>query len=236
MPSEDTSILVNFGRPLPLFPLDITALLPQQVLPMHIFEPRYRQMIEHALDRSGQIAVGVFEGQAWKTQYHGRPPVRPYVCIGQIMQHEKLHDGRYNLLVQGICRARIIKERPPSKDRLYREVYLEPVGSEASLVDGLGEVRSKIESMLTGTPLKQLTAADVILEYLRNEEIPTHALLELITFSIVSEPRVRYALLSEGDIERRAKIIVGEMDYLVTLIRRAVRQRMSDLPKGCHWN
>ena len=51
--SDETAIQVNFGRPMPVFPLDQVTLLPQQVLPLHIFEPRYRQMVTDALDGSG---------------------------------------------------------------------------------------------------------------------------------------------------------------------------------------
>src|SRR3954467_9840508 len=84
--SEETSIQVNFGRPLPLFPLDAVTLLPQQLLPLHIFEERYRQMVEHALDGSGQLAMAVLDGSGKGEE--GNPPIRPAVCIGQIAQHE----------------------------------------------------------------------------------------------------------------------------------------------------
>ena len=116
--SDETAIQVNFGRPRPIFPLDQVTLLPQQVLPLHIFEPRYRQMVTDALDGSGQIAMAVFEGRDWKQQYHGRPPIRPAVCIGHIAQHEKLADGRYNIILRGVCRARVIKELAPRDARL----------------------------------------------------------------------------------------------------------------------
>ena len=116
--SEDNTVQVNFGKPIPLFPLDSAVLLPQQVLPLHIFEPRYRQMVERALDGAGQIAMAVFEGESWKQQYHGRPALRPAVCIGQIVQHERLPDGRYNIILQGVCRARISKESARDGERL----------------------------------------------------------------------------------------------------------------------
>ena len=85
MPERET-ISVNFGRPVPVFPLDGVVLLPQQVLPLHIFEERYVQMVSRVLDGSGQIALAVFEGDDWKKDYDGVPPIRPYVCLGQIAQ------------------------------------------------------------------------------------------------------------------------------------------------------
>src|SRR5436190_23857895 len=101
---EETSIQVNFGRPTALFPLDAVTLLPQQLLPLHIFEERYRQMIDHALDGSGQIALAILEPalastasfsgttEQWKKDALGRPAIKPAVCVGQIVQHEKLFD------------------------------------------------------------------------------------------------------------------------------------------------
>ena len=134
--TERETISVNFGRPVPIFPLDGVVLLPQQVLPLHIFEERYVQMVGRVLDGSGQIALAVFEGEDWKKDYNGTPPIRPYVCLGQIAQHEPLPGDRYNILLQGVCRARVVDETPPDEDRLYREAMLEPVGIDPATVDG----------------------------------------------------------------------------------------------------
>jgi len=281
--SEETSIQVNFGRPIPIFPLDAVTLLPQQVLPLHVFEPRYRQMVDQALDGAGQIAMAVFEGEEWKDDYHGRPALRPAVCVGQIVQHEKLFDGRYNLLLQGVCRARIIEEMAPDGERLYRVAMLEPVGLDASNTviqtpidddddeggdeaeavypppeaafaadaeddddedetldapdpEHLRLVRERIGSLLSEGPLTQMTAAEPILEYVNNDDIPVSALLELVSFTLISEPDLRYALLAEPHVERRAEIILGELDHLASLIRRAEAQRPQDWPKGLSWN
>ncbi len=253
---------------MPIFPLDHVTLLPQQVLPLHIFEARYRQMVEHALDGSGQIAMAVFDTEAWREQYHGRPPVRPAVCVGQIVQHEKLEDGRYNLLLQGVCRARILREEEPSEERLYRTATLEPVGlddeNDPTAMEESGGVieedggmtpefepsehsrrpdpaelvaaRRRIEEMLAEGELRELRVAEPVLEYVRNEEIPASALMELVSFTIITDMGVRYALLAEPSAFRRAKVIVGELSHIASLIRRAKAQRPQEWPKGCSWN
>ncbi|MDX2131161.1 MAG: LON peptidase substrate-binding domain-containing protein [Planctomycetota bacterium] len=253
--SEESSIQVNFGHPMPLFPLDQATLLPQQLLPLHIFEPRYRQMIEHALDGAGQFALAVFEGDRWKQEYHGRPPLRRAVCIAQIVQHEKLPDGRYNVLVQGVCRARILREVPAEAGRQYRTALLEPVGlsqapPEVSWTDdtfdddtdsddaspSLAEARGRIRDMLAEGPLTQLTHAAPVLEYLRNDELPTSAVLEVVSFTLITDPTLRYALLAEGDADARAAMIVRELEHLADLVRRAALQHPEEWPKGCSWN
>lgn len=238
---------------LPLFPLPGVALFPDLPLPLHIFEPRYRQMIEHALDGAGQFAMAVFEGNNWRQEYHGRPPLRPAVCVGQILQHEKLEDGRYNVLVQGVCRAKILHELPASEDRLYRAAYLEPVGivdtrEDMDALEGeqimaahgttphLEFARARLREMLSDGPLSNLAAASYVLNYLQKDEFHTSALLEVVSFTLIGDPALRYRLLAEPVADKRADLILKELDYLTELIRKAQRQRPEDWPKGCSWN
>ncbi|MDX2118672.1 MAG: LON peptidase substrate-binding domain-containing protein [Planctomycetota bacterium] len=237
MSDDDNAIQVNFARPMPLFPLDSAVLLPQQVLPLHIFEPRYRQMVEHAIDGSGQIAMAVFEGDAWKQQYHGKPRLRPAVCLGQIVQHERLPDGRFNILLQGVCRARILKEMPAEGERLYRLALLEPVGVDQVPDEAaLAVTRQRLERMLSEGELTKMAASEPILKYVQDESIPTLALLELLSFAVVTDAKTRYRLLAEGDIATRAELVEDELERLRRLIRRAALQRPQDWPKGCSWN
>ncbi len=233
---EESTIRVNFGKPMPLFPLDSVALLPQQVLPLHIFEPRYRQMMEHTLDSSGQFAMAIFRGRAWKQQYHGRPPLMRAVCVGQIAQHEKLSDGRFNLLLQGICRARITSEIPADESLLYRAAILEPIDARVHEDEELAEAREYLEETLSDGPLSQLAASRSVLEYIQNVEVPTSALLELVSFTMLTGKSLRYRLLAEGDIQRRATLIKSELESLAALIRRAADQHPEDWPKGASWN
>lgn len=234
--SEEVSIQVNFSRPMPLFPLDTATLLPQQVLPLHIFEDRYLQMVNDALDGAGQIAMAVFRGSRWKQEYHGRPPVRPAVCIGQIAQHEQLPDGRYNIILQGICRARIIEELPAEDGLLFRRAMLQPVGVGEIDEGELEDLRDWLGEVLSDSPLTQMTAAETILQYVRNTEIPTSALLELVSFTMTAAGELRYRLLAEGDATQRARLVRDELEHIQTIIRRAQAQHPEEWPKGCSWN
>lgn len=233
---EEVSIQVNFTRPMPLFPLDSAVLLPQQILPLHIFEERYRQMVSQALDGPGQIAMGVFRGERWKQEYHGRPPVRPAVCVGQIVQHEQMVDGRYNILLQGICRARVVEELAAEAGTLFRRVMLQPIGVGEVDEDELEGLRDWLDDALTESPLTQMTAAETVLGYVRNDEIPTSALLELVSFTMTPSGELRYRLLAEGDAARRAHLLRTELEHIQDLIRRAQAQHPEEWPKGCSWN
>ena len=234
--SEDQAVRVNFGRAIPVFPLDRVTLLPQQVLPLHVFEPRYVQMDIESLDTAGQIAMGVFKGGRWKLEYHGHPPIMPAVCVGQIIQHEKLDDERYNLLIQGVCRARIVNEMPSEGGRLFRVAMLEPIDIDGADDVELDEAREHMEHLLMTNELSRLAAAETIIEYVRNDEVPTHALLELVSFVLVTDDRKRYRLLAEPSVRQRADLLLGELAHLRSLIRRGEQQLPGEWPKGLSWN
>ena len=98
-------------REVPVMTLPNATLFPQALLPLYIFEPRYQQMVSDCLDAAGQIAMASFAGERgkWQEAYHAQPELRPAVCVGQIIQHEALPDGRHNILLHGVCRAKIVE-------------------------------------------------------------------------------------------------------------------------------
>src|SRR5215210_2043649 len=93
----------------PLFPLPNVVLFPRAVLPLHIFEERYKEMTADALSGSRQIAMALLK-PGWEKNYYHRPAIEPIVCVGTILSHERLADGTYNFLLQGHTRARFVRE------------------------------------------------------------------------------------------------------------------------------
>src|SRR3954465_12651185 len=107
----------------PLFPLPNVVLFPGAILPLHIFEERYKAMTADALRGPKRIAMALMR-PGWEKNYHGRPAIEPVVCVGEIISHEKLEDGRYNFLLRGYRRARVVREYG---DEPYRVGWLETV-------------------------------------------------------------------------------------------------------------
>ncbi len=242
MSDDAPAIRVNFNRPMPIFPLREVVLFPHAAIPLHIFEDRYREMVADALDASGQIAMAVFEGERWTEEYHGRPPVRPAVCVGQILHHESLPDGRFNVILQGVCRARIEEEIPDEDSAtLYRTARLEPVGVNAS-DEGLDDSRERVRDLLDTAQIKQFVdlrgepIAETIMGYIDRPDVPTAAVLDLVGHLIVREPNVKYGLLAEPDIELRAEMVEHELRHLRTMIAKASLQVDPEAPKGVSWN
>jgi Lon protease-like protein len=232
------SVRINFGRPVAIFPLDL-VLLPQQPLPLHIFEPRYRQMVDAELDAAGQIAIATLDPSR-PPDARGRAAVRPIICIGQIVSHERLPDGRFNVVLHGLCRAKITEEIEPEPGELYRRVRAEPFGDEGaevfSATHSMERLRTWVDDALDSGPLARLRIAEQVLQYVRNEQIPTPVLLDVIGFTLVTGREQRYRMLAEGDAESRTRILGRELVKLSETIRAAEGQLHEDWPKGMSWN
>src|SRR5580693_5679216 len=93
----------------PLFPLPNVVLFPRAVLPLHIFEERYKTMMAEALAGRKLIAMALLK-PGWEKNYYCRPAIEPVVCVGSIISSERLADGKYNFLLQGHTRATIVGE------------------------------------------------------------------------------------------------------------------------------
>src|SRR6516165_6125069 len=97
----DDEALAGFTGEARLFPLPNLVLFPHVVQPLHIFEPRYRQLMDDALEDDNLITMATLQ-PGWESDYEKSPAVYPVVCIGRILKEESLPDGRYNLLLHGL--------------------------------------------------------------------------------------------------------------------------------------
>src|SRR5436190_18834387 len=101
---------------IPIFPLPATVLFPSVFLPLHIFEPRYRQMVNDAL--AGDRTIGMVLLKAgFETDYEGKPPVYHTGCSGLITHVERMDDGRFNLILRGLEKVSSLGEEAPGIDQ-----------------------------------------------------------------------------------------------------------------------
>ena len=192
---------IDFGRPMPLFPLAQCVLLPHATVPLHIFEMRYRQMTQEAVDSYGLIAMATFAGNDWTREYNDNPQVRPIVCVGYIAQHKLLPDGRYNILLQGLCRAKIVDEKQYEP---YRMGLLEPTEINIPMEIDLDDHRRRLESLFSDSLLKRLATISTINKWL-SKEIPTSAVVDLAALTVCGNVEQRYTMLAEPSIHVRAQ-------------------------------
>jgi Lon protease-like protein len=124
MPGQDPSF--SDIQELPIFPLPNVVLFPRTVLPLHIFEPRYKQMVADALEGSRQIGMVLLQ-PGWESKQNESPEIFDTGGMGLITQYKDLEEGRYNILLSGRHRYRIvefIREKPyrVARVRLLQEV------------------------------------------------------------------------------------------------------------------
>jgi len=136
-----------------LFPLPRTVLFPGMPLPLHVFEPRYRALARDAIE--GTVPIGmVLLAPGWEEDYLGRPPVHPVGTTGRIVSSTARPDGKYDLLLAGERRFRILGEEPGGAYRRARVAWLpepEPeAGEEAALARALLEAADGIHPGLAG--------------------------------------------------------------------------------------
>jgi len=240
------SVHVNFGRPMPVFPLDGVVLLPHATIRLFIFEPRYRQMVSDVLDGSGLICMAVFDGEKWHEDYTGSPPIRPSVCIGQIVHHEGLPDGTSRIWVRGVCRARIVEEHDPEGDRLYRTALLEPVerGADDPIADPDADLRESLRELLENPSLRDLPAVRSLVDQLGSHDggiagVPTPILLDLIALGVLAglcDRELLYQLLENASPEDRGRIVTARLEELASIVRLAGLQYDAEAPTGVSWN
>jgi len=104
---------------LPLFPLPGTVFFPNTLLPLHVFEPRYRALTQHCIDKQWPMAVVLIE-PGHEADQAGTPPIAQLAGIGHLVMHDRLTDGRFDIVLQGLSRVQILEELPADDTTGYR--------------------------------------------------------------------------------------------------------------------
>ncbi len=234
------SIQINFSEPIGIFPLPECVLLPHATVPLHIFEQRYRQMVKDALDSTGLIAMTVFEGTGWKQHYDEAPPIKPVACVGYILQHDRMFDGRYNILLQGVCRAIVAEEVAPGSTSLdplspYRRARLVPMESQVDDEGMLTSTRTDLLSLLNDPDIATLANVGKIGQWI-DERIPTPAAVDVVGHVIAQGNFDRYELLAEPDLFARANKVQTTLQGMRRSLRIAGKFKPSDLTDGMNMN
>ncbi len=131
MPSFDelSFSVKDFAGTVRLFPLPNLVLFPHVMQPLHVFEPRYRSLMEDALAADRLIAMAVLE-PGWENNYEGRPRLCATACLGRITTYHRFDDGTYNLLLLGLRRVKLLRELRPDPIypcKPYRQAEVEPL-------------------------------------------------------------------------------------------------------------
>ena len=197
---------------LPIFPLPGVVLFPNVFLPLHIFELRYREMVADALRGDRLIGMALLR-PGWEQSYEGRPPVFSIGCSGVITHVEELEGGRYNIVLRGIERFRILNE---DHSRPYRQATIEvlgerPIKGEDRAV--ISALRARLETLLA--PAVEKSGADPRTAAGMGDEDLVNALAQYLDL----EPLEKQALLELDGLRSRAESLVELLEMKIMLAR-----------------
>ena len=183
----------------PVFPLPGVVFFPRTVLPLHVFEPRYRALVEDASRAEGLIAVSLLV-PGWETNYAGTPAFHDIGTVGRIEDLERLPDGRFDLRLVGLVRVsfgEVVRSRP------YRAVRVSVLPEVAVDEEDTSVRAAKLDLLASHGCLMRELMCEEGLSLALDERIPFEAAVNGACANLPVEPHVRQSLLEENDLGAR---------------------------------
>ena len=207
-------------RRLPLFPLEDVVLFPHSMIPLYVFEARYRKMVRDVLAGNHLVAISLQLEKENVTE-EGAPRVATIASVGELVLAQELPDGRFNLVVRG--RARIGIDEELESDEPYRliaahEIPDDPPEKSAELDEADTTLRALVSGLAESIPdggelLKHVAAA---------QESPA-ALANVMAASLIADARVRQHLLETTDVFQRLEQLSSEVVALIDRVGKPGR-------------
>jgi hypothetical protein len=215
---EPDALEANDLEHLAIFPLPNAALFPGAALPLHVFEPRYREMVRDVLaERKKLLAVARLK-PGFERDYESRPPVFEVCGVGSVMSHAQRTDGRYDITLRGLSRVRIVEELPPlTAYRRVRAVRLDDEPADAALVRAW---QSKLEALWVRLAPHLPEPVRDLRQLTRGAEQPG-AYADRLAAAMVADPEASQELLAETDPAERLRLIAGRVQELVDALSPA---------------
>lgn len=206
--SDDCGALNNFTGTVRLFPLPNLVLFPSVIQPLHIFEPRYRQMTADALASDRLLAVVLLRPN-WEEEYEGRPAIHEVACLGKIVADQRLEDGRYHLLVRGLHRLRIQEEiLSPHPYRSARADLLNEI--DLACPETAVTFRRQLGALVPDWFPGQASILDQF-RCLIDSGLPAGRLCDIFSFALPLDVMVKQQLLEQLNVEQRIRTLLEHL-------------------------
>jgi Lon protease-like protein len=191
-----------------IFPLPNVIFFPKTLLPLHIFEPRYCQMVQDTIATNQLIGMFLLE-EGWQENYYGNPPVHSIGCAGELIHTETLPDGKYDIVLRGIYRVRpieMVQEFP------YRKARVEVLPE--ILNESTAKVQQMTENLLSG--FKKIEPEG--LKILESENPDFTEIVNHIANQLPMELETRFELLKMNDVYVRAESVYQLLSKRISLL------------------
>lgn len=200
----------DFPKSIPVFPLPNVVIFPGTVIPLHIFEPRYRQMVQDVLAGDGVLALALLKSGWEEHEPRGAPDIHSIACAGRLLEVSHLPEGRFNIRMAGLGRVRLDEIDSDKPYRLARvELLAEALPDEesgatlAARSDLLGAY-GLLVAEITGRQSLGLEGA---------QAAPFHALVNTLCAHLDMPSRVKQELLEVDDIMERGLAVTDVLRH-----------------------
>jgi Lon protease-like protein len=189
---------------IPIFPLPEVVLFPRALLPLHIFEPRYRAMLKDCLNSHRTMAIAlILDGDEIDTQ--GHPRIAEVAGIGVIREHQELPDGRSNIVLEGRARVRLEELPFAAPYRRAKARVLEDVPTDVTADD-----RMALFAAAMGFA-SEVRLRDAKFSFSVPQSLEPAKMADLCAHHLILDAGVRQAVLEEADINERVRRVIGEL-------------------------
>ncbi len=195
----------DFSGEVRLFPLPNLVLYPGCVQPLHIFESRYCEMLEDAVQDDQLIALATLQ-PGYETDYYSRPPIADHVCVGRVVMHEKTPKDTYNLILIGARRALIKHEITPV--RSFRRAAVEIMSDRPAA----GAKAERLGAELAELFVAAARSAEKLAMNFRAGKISLSSLTDVVAFHLPLDLSLKLQLLEEPDPIERAELLLCAID------------------------
>lgn len=185
-------------KKLPVFPLPRTVLMPGALLPLHVFEPRYREMVAYCMKNARLMAVATLR-EGYEEQYYETPPLHAVLGIGEIVGHQAFPDGRCNLALKYAGRATLIEELMTK--RSFRFFRAEPIfDTNTRAIEAMQQLRLLLFQLGMASP-------KVASEAQRLAELEDRVMVDSLARKVLDSPELQISYLGSRDFTTRVKLV-----------------------------
>jgi ATP-dependent Lon protease len=203
-----------------------TVFFPQALMPLHIFEPRYREMLRDVLASNRLFAVAAIDPEQVNDPTRFEPP-RRIASVGIVRACQKNENGTSNLLLQGLCRVEIVKI---VRDEPYRSIQIRALSSKAGATDSENQALRHELSRLLNVKLKLGSAGSgEIAAFLKTVDDP-EAFVDIAAFSLCEDSLLKQKLLETLNVHRRLELFSAQLraDIETLKLRRKLQGHLPD--------
>ena len=206
----------DLSNPIAIFPLPSTVFFPKTVLPLHIFEPRYRKMVSDV--QAGNKLIGmVLLAPGWENSYYENPEIIQRGCVGRRDKITTLPDGKFNIELMGLSRFKILKEIKGEPYRQANVDFLTEINDGKSDDELAKKAKAQFSEWLSihpkiksspNNPLKLIEQANALSE-----------VIDKVVYGMDLKTEQKQSILEEIDVVKRANFVLTELDIKLRILK-----------------